>query len=613
MTSYAHARWLTPQEAPAEYITVKRSLIVKNFISEEILEYKIKILNESGRQAFGTFSNTINKNVEKIEILEAKTIVGKTEYKVPKSNIETKPLASQPLGFDELVQTNIVFPNVTPGCILSIKYKIKTLKQPFANYFSKSFYGGTDMPIKDLDIRIKSDIPLHFVINDPDKVINVDQSSREGIYSYRMHLKPKKILFKALANEHENVYQVDDLVPYVIFSNLKSYEELAKLSYTLFEPTINEKLPPQLMQIAKTAQTLSNLTNQLNFITSQLAHQIRYLSDRTTIEGRYTPRSLTNLVKSALGDCKDFSSATVAILKSLGYNAKVALVSRGKVYKVPKHMIPCVEFINHAIVKVTDKDGRIFWIDPTNPVSMAGGIFPDIANRPAIVLDDINPSYEMIPEIDPTTSKTRIAYEIVVNASNKNVSGIITKSGESCLELAGWSLYASEQTIKEILIRNLSDEISPNNTIIKLPDLSARIVLPELNIDFSYSQENSLQLTNVGLGIDISSQWGIPLYQISKDQQGDLFLGEPSSIEKIIRVKNITAGNLAQLAFLIDTPWIHLSRTCHIENGDTVIISKLIIYKRFVTALETKTSEFIRLKKIIGQYVTNVSLILPRE
>lgn len=609
----AEARWAEPEEAAVEYEMYNRDITVKKDNSEEIVECRIKILNERGRESYGVFRNFFNQNIQKIEIIEAKSSHEGLDYAVPEKNIEIKPIASELNGFDQMMLASITFPNVSIGSTVYIKFKVTTFKQPLPNYFSRTFYLGQDGVVKQSNISIKSELPLHILLNDPRQKLVMQESKTGKIQTISIRLKEGVALYEDLANESSNSFLPDDLLTRVMVSTFDSFEEFAKASAANFQNTINEPLPPMLEEIKKEAQTTSTLIDQINIVTSKLSEKIRYLTDKTTIEGRFSPRTLKATVESAVGDCKDFSAATVAILRALGHKANVALVIRGDWYLTPKKLLPSIECSNHAMVKVITKDSKVLWIDPTNTVSLAGGLFPDIANRPAIVLDSEHPSYEYIPEVDSLHAQTIIESEIALVDELQHVKGKITTKGEDALSLAGWTLYQSEQAIKERIIKKISGETTPIEMDVKLPDLSIRIVPESIPVEYSFKQKNNLLLTNMGDGLTLDSPWSSMYSQVSDDEEGTIYVGYPDSVTRTTVIKNIKSPNLNNLDFSIDTPWIQASRKCEIKDGNTIIVDKAIIRKRFILPEEIKSPEFKKLKEVIKEYCQNIAIIFPKS
>lgn len=609
----AQARWAKPEEAPVVYEIYNRDITIKQGSSEEIVECRIKILNERGRENYGVFRSFFNKNIQKIEIIEAKSIHEGHVFAVPKKNIEIKPVASELNGFDQMMQASATFPNVFIGSTIYFKFKITTFKQPLPNYFSRTFYLGQDGVVKQSNINIKSALPLHILINDPRQSLVMKESKAGKNQIISIQLKEGANLYEDLENEPRNSFLTDDLLTRVMVSTFDSFEEFARTSAANFQNTINEPLPPMLEEIKKEAQTKSSAIDQINIVTSRLSEKIRYLTDKTTIEGRFSPRSLKTTVESAVGDCKDFSAATVAILKALGHKAQVALVTRGAGYLAPKKLLPAIECSDHAMVKVTTKDGKVLWIDPTNTVSLAGKLFPDIANRPAIILDSEHPSYEYIPEVDPLHAQTIIESEIALAGQLQHVKGNITTKGEDALSMAGWTLFQSEQAIKEKIIKKISGETTPIEMDVKLPDLSTRIVPETIPVEFSFKQKNNLLLTNMGNGLMLDSPWSSIYSQVSDEEEGTIYVGYPDSITRTTVVKNIKGMDLNNLDFSIDTPWIQASRKCEIKGNDTIITDKASIRKRFILSEEIKSPEFKKLKEAIKEYCQNIAVVFPKS
>ena len=83
-----------------------------------------------------------------------------------------------------------------------------------------------------------------------------------------------------------------------------------------YETVINQDLPPLHESIRKEASCMTHSVDQINKVTSLLSEKIRYMGDWRTIEGKFAPRSLKAVATSGVGDCKDFSASTAAILLS---------------------------------------------------------------------------------------------------------------------------------------------------------------------------------------------------------------------------------------------------------------------------------------------------------
>lgn len=609
------ARWAKYEDAPAEIEFSTSDITVdKEGKSEEIVEKQIKILNETGRNIFGVERIHFNENIEKIEIIEAKTIVDGKEFIVPKEMIETKPLASEISAFDQLFQILISYPHVGVGTKLYLKYRVKTLKQPLPNYFAIRFSYGQGAYWKKASLKLKSELPFHMLVNDPKGNLSVKQC-KEGKY-YKLDINSKKPAYDDLMNEPSTNQVPNNQKTWVNLSTFDRFEDFSKAYAKDFGDVLSQALPPLQESIRQAAASISNPIDQINKVTSLLSEKIRYMGDWRTIEGRYAPRSLKTVAESGVGDCKDYSASTVAILNSLGYKAQVVAVMRGMSYLPPEKSLPSFSMFNHAIVKVTTKDGKVFWIDPTNFSSMADGIFPDISERPALVLDTKEPSYEKIPSINYQHSKMDIkaTMEIIENDILKT-EGELKLIGESAQEFTGAALSHSLQVIEEATILNLCGETSPRKKKVTLPPLNSRIV-KDLIISYFYEQENHLLLTNMGSGILLNFAWANSFIDTSITQEGTTFVGFPVTLSRTIAFKNVDAEQAKALAYELKTPWVEAKRECRVSDRGVEMIENVTILKSFITAEEVKSKQFQELRQSIKKYCSKLALIishLPAE
>lgn len=605
----AKARWATYEDAPAEIEFSASDIIVdQEGKLEEIVEKQVKILNETGRNLFGVERIHFNENIERIEIIEAKTIVDGREYAVPKEMIEIKPLASEINGFDQLSQIFISYPHVGVGTKLYLKYKAKILKQPLPSYFALKYSYGQGAYWKKATLKLKSELPFHMIVNDPKERLTIKRC-KKGKY-YQLDIISKKPAYDDLMNEPTTNQIPNNQKTWVSVSTFDRYEDFSKAVAKDYENVLIQELPPLQEAIKKAAANISNPVDQINKVTSLLSEKIRYMGDWRTIEGKLSPRSLKAVADSGVGDCKDYSASTAAILKALGYKAQVATVMRGTSYISPEKSLPSFSMFNHAIVKVTTPDKKVFWIDPTNFASMADGIFPDISERPALVLDTKDPSYEKIPSIHYQHARMDIKGVIEIKENNiLSTEGELKLIGESAQDFTGAALNHSLQVIEEATILTLCGEASPLKKKVILPPLDSRIV-KDMAISYSYEQENHLLLTNMGYGILFNFSWASNIIDTSITQEGTTFVGLPMTLHRTFIIKNVDADQAKALAYAFTSPWVEAKRECHLSDRGVEMVENIAILKSFVTAEEVKSKEFQDLRQTIKKYCSKIALII---
>lgn len=587
-------------------ITVK-----KDGSSESVIEEEFEILKDSAREHAAHYTLTYTADNDKIIILEAKTIFKGKEYNVDKKFIEDKPLASSAAGFDQMNQILLAFPKAEIGAKIYIKYKQISTKSPLKNFYDNFFVIGLREWITQANLNIKSELPLHLLVNDPDKVLAVKTDKPDNFN--KLDISLIKEIYKDITNEPDNAIPNYNSLTWVSVSSMNSWNDVAiAFAKQNFNKIYAQKLPDIFLEIVEIAKKEKDEVDQINNVTSTLNNKIQYMMDNRTIEGRLMPRNLDQIAKSQLGDCKDFSAATVAILTKMGFKAQFALVFRGRGNFLPE-FLPGIGSFNHVFVKVTSKSGKIYWIDPTNIQSMADGIFSDIANKPILILDSLDPSYEKVPNIDPQHAQSIHKREFEILNNNKVIEkGNITLKNEEAVPITGAMLFTSEENLKNFILSQLSGTTldESNNVSIVMPDLHSRIV-KDISIDYSYEQDNRLFKTNLGLGMDLSyNKLGIDNFvHVNKDVVSDIFIGSPNTFKRQTIIRNVDIKNPEALNSNIDTKWLSISRNLNFSNRVLTIDDIITVKSEVIKNDELKSPEFIKLKQDLETDFKDVALI----
>jgi hypothetical protein len=607
IAQYAFARFATFNEADAQIDIYNISVNIDKSGNCEILqEVQLKILNESGREQLASQSFIYNSGNEAIEIIEARSIQDGKIYKVEGNMIQDKTLAGGENGFDDMNRIQIAYPNVGVGS--SIYYRIKiNRKEPIFDGFYEALYspGASGYYVKSYNLNVKSKMKLHYAVNDPFKKLEVDYTEKNGLHILKATLTNpliEKLVF-------ENGFLTSKQKTFIQMTTIESYEQFVRNMAPQYEKVIKASMPQVLDDIAQAAQQIVDQHDQINFVTSRIADKIRYMGDWRTVKGKVFPRSFDEVVSSGYGDCKDFASMTVAILRKLGYRAFPSFVYRGEGAFYEKSEIVETLMFNHVIAQVIGKDGAILWIDPTNFVSFATGIFPDIASRPALVLNESHPALVMIPEINYKTAAYRNKSQISLNKDGDSVnSGKFTFEGEAAIPYTGSMLIYSEQELKEKLLYALSGEMSPQNINIILPDMKSRIV-QNFAIEYSYKIANASYQTNLGSAYAMDSSWPSTYLELPDDQVGVAYVGYPKTITSTIYFSNIFVKNPEMLNAEIKTKWFEAMRECKKENKMIVCIKKVAILQSFITPSDISSLSFIEAKGKLKKHFVSSALI----
>jgi len=357
-------------------------------------------------------------------------------------------------------------------------------------------------------------------------------------------------------------------------------------------------LPEDLKHIQVIARKIDDEIDCINTIVSSLIGKLTYLGSWDSAEGHLIPRSLEAIVNTGYADCKEYSLCAAAVLNGLGYQAKVALVKRDEVY-LEENNLPHLAQFNHAILKVVSPSRRIYWIDPTNRTSMADGIYPDIADRPALVLDPEDPTYEHIPPIDYRHARVnRVDTTTINDEGYVETSGFFSFHGETAQKLIEALKMHQKSVVREGLIRSLCYGGNPINFTLDLPE-SISPKVQDLKATYTYEDPNPLLLTNCGYAFSPRTEWYEPYMATSQKHEGAIFVGHPETKVRKIIFKNAYAEDLNSLAFSIQTPWLNAKRELLLSDNGTTIIETIEKLKSVIPAKDLKSHRFEELRKTL--------------
>lgn len=607
----AYARWATYDDADLKTEFYNEHLIInKDGTTEAVIEIQEQILKESARSYATNYKFIYDGVSSDITLIEAKTINNGKESPVTEDRIEDKTLASIGHGFDEQRQILISYPNIGIGSKIYLKYK-HTVKAPaLAGVFSNLLYFGTGSYWQAAKISVKSELPLHIMVNDPDSSLNIIKNKEDNFQ--KLDITLRKPVYKAVTDEPCSGVLSNEHLVWISLSSLGSWEELAHKVNTDYNEVISQPLPKLFNDIAKTAGEVKGDKDKIDTITSLLNEKIQYMGDWRAIKGRFVPRDLNEIASTGVGDCKDFTAATAAILRSIGYKADPALVLRGQ-YEKSLNILPGINNFNHVIAKVTASDGNVYWIDPTNITSMTGNIFADIAEKATLVLNIEKPIYEVIPAIDFKHSviEENEILSVKNNYSVVNYKGNIALKGEMANYVTGLDLYYSKQQMEDFAFRMISGvelEKDERKNLV-LPMLSSRIV-KDVKVEYEYERKDALFKTNISYALTMGSAPEVSsIINSPPDRVTDLFMGAPHINTKTTLIKNAKAKGINKLNYSIDSPWLKVTRTLVNKGRDVEITDENLVLRSFIAKEDLETPLFKNLKASLAKDLHKASIV----
>ena len=569
-------------------ITVKSDGTQTRKVTRQVL-----ILNEEGRNRDGIFSFNFNKHTETGSILVARTENNGQVTKVDEKNIETKELRERNRqGFESTVSKLITFPKVYVGSRLYVEYEIKTSEFPFidswANYFS--FNGIIDS----VEIDVKSELPLQVYLSD-DK-FNLEKS--EDLKKIR--LTSRGPINTQLENEQFSAL-LENRTHVVLLTSLKNWSEFGKAFIKEYDAILSAPLPGPLEKIVQETAEYKDPVTRLNQMTSRLQRNVRYFGDWARRKGGYIPRSMSEVVKTEFGDCKDMAVVLAAMLRKAGYKADISLIRRGDLKEIDEkaYDLASGSVFNHAITRA-EVEGKVYWLDPTNYLSFAQGIPLDIADRPTFVLYKTGGALERTFSYSPSEN---IYQNDIVLQSNKTgevkVQATLTRKGNSAFKILRAESQRTLPAFERMIVNEMLGHESTSD--IKFQDYPKKLnIVQDVERKFSATLRSYVLNSNEGPAYSLITNGMVRALTVRRaGYEGDLVIGEKFTEKTKTTYKGTQARNLKTFNCQIESKWMDFTRQARLEKGGVVFDNTTRVKVDSVSLEDTKTAEFAKLQEAV--------------
>jgi hypothetical protein len=606
LTTLAHGRWKTPEEAAASCVSRTLHFSVKKdgsyvFDGESVNEVK----NEEGRTGLGTIALTYNTRAGTLEVIEAETRIGDEVIPVGPEFIEYKPMATNLSAFDQLNQLKISFPKVEVGAKLYLKMHGEVKEVPIAGHFDTFQEFGDGFPEDNTSSVISSELPIEFVLNDPTGALAKHYEISGGLHTLTVWLV--KPVYNELTNEEANSFVPLKNRTWLMVSTTKTYGELAGTIVKEYDRITSQPLPSQFEDIFQAAKQKKQFVETANTITSMLADKLRYMGDWRPVKGGHIPRPLAEIASTHFGDCKDMAALTTAILRKLGYDASVAWVYRSSAQHESAPLVNVHSF-NHAIVKV-EKDGRSYWLDPTNPFSFAQGIPSDICDRQAVVLDAA-PHAEQIanPSSEDSVTLINCTMEFAPNG-DANAKCDLFYNGSAAAGMAGSERSSSKKQLED----NLTNYIACGKFVVSKKfgdfDLKSRIV-SDVHFEAELLLKAAVSKSTAGFLYSLSCSAVAQFQKIDPvDLEADLLMGVPRKAVQKTVLRNVKLVGVLPEPCSVDSPWFRVSREVRVNGENLEVEEQVVHFASTIPNSAIKSGEFARVQAELQDKFADYALI----
>ncbi|UYL08342.1 DUF3857 domain-containing protein [Bdellovibrio sp. SKB1291214] len=594
-SSFAAAEWMKENEAPVSIVDSSDDVIIDadgNFESTRTSE--MKVLNEQGRNALVLQTIPVIPDAMTVTFVSGSSKTDGVETPVNPKQVITRSAQGPQQGISHLKEMVIPFDNLKIGSTTKYTVKVKSKKMMVKGLFQQSYVFGVHAPEYAGRAKIKSLIPIYTQINDPWGAVSTKES-KEGNY-YVFEFTQTKPIFKVPEKELLSIITRGQMSR-IDVSTMNNWNTFVAPIATKYEDILNVKtLPETFKRIVKKANAGKTTNEKIDIVTSELSSIMTYKGTWTSFEKMYIAQPLAKIAKVKTGDCKDFSLVTTAILRSMGIDAKIALVMRtprsSGVTIIENDGKPLVNpnLFNHAIVKV-QTDGKTLWVDPTNIVSNSSYINTDIADSLALEVNTATQGLEKIPYSDAASSLLTFDKEILIRQdTTSDISGSFTASGEYAKSILEAYFAKSEDTAKKVLKNYLRTEVDNNVTF---PGVAFRNrIASKIQGKFLSAGEEIVKWDDQKLYLDVGFPTSIAVYLAYQGYRStDAYLPATYSEKTVTRVKSYNVVGYPPECTLI-TPWYRFTRAYIKDTNGFRVEDDLQVTKSAISAKEINSDTF---------------------
>ena len=316
------------------------------------------------------------------------------EHKLDQSTIMVQsPRPNSPDVYSDSKRLETPIPAVDVGSVVETVMDVSAHRRPYASGGLEWLDLGSRHPVRQLDIRVSApkSVPLTWRVYG--SKAKVKDSTKKGVR--RLAVKLSNV---APDGYHEAFRPLSaKSYPQLLVSTGTTWQAAAKEYAALVEQQLKgHTVAEKAKALTAGAKTVREKASRiLDFMRSELRYTAIFLGDSAIV-----PRKPATTLARRFGDCKDLSTLMVAMLRSVGVKANVALLRAGNDEDVVEDL-PTMGLFNHAIVRVVGPKGDI-WVDPTVLYSEPGQLPSSDQRRMALIAA---PETTKLTRLPHTTSK----------------------------------------------------------------------------------------------------------------------------------------------------------------------------------------------------------------
>ena len=346
----------------------------------------LEVFNLTGREKFSDFRIPLDKNLDSVEVLLARTYKGNGEQlDVEKGAINdvTPPYLAEADMYSNLIHRILSFPAVEPGSCLAVRYRKQSNGD--ADQIDGVVRFQFEEPIlsKELKIILPSEKSLKYKILGLDAKFQVDAVDQDKVYTLTASDRPQ-------VKPEEFMPSLEEIGARVVFSTFADWKEACRTFSHSFGQAVRStpEIKALAADLAKGAATPEERTQRLfNFV----AKEVRKVN-LPFGEGGLEVHEAAAVLKNRYGDWKDKSVLLAALLQAAGLEAYPLLANSRAIPVVED--VPTLKQFDCVLVAVPQGDDLVI-LNPFAEKSQYGYISGAFGLRALLIKPESSEFYDL--------------------------------------------------------------------------------------------------------------------------------------------------------------------------------------------------------------------------
>ena len=312
----------------------------------------LEVFNLTGREKFSDFRIPLDKNLDKVEVLLARTYKGNlTSVDVEKGAINdvTPPYLAEADMYSNLIHRILSFPAVDPGSCLAVRYRKESNQDAGQIDGLVRFQFEEPILSKELKIILPAEKSLKYRIIGLDSEFQVETSGPDKVYALAASDRPQ-------VKPEEFMPSLEEIGARVVFSTFADWKEACRIFSRSFGQAVRPtpEIKALALDLTKEAAFPEERAHRLfNFV----AKEVRNVN-LPFGEGGLEVHEAGAVLKNRYGDWKDKSVLLAALLQAAGLEAYPVLANSRAIPAAED--VPTLKQFDCVLVAVRQGDGLVF-------------------------------------------------------------------------------------------------------------------------------------------------------------------------------------------------------------------------------------------------------------